>query len=215
MAVLQLFSVSCCRCAKTYGNYLSYARVGCLICRQPDAVFKEDVLKRARVAIQKQLLFMPRPKMWIRLSVLQRMVPLMIESPLLRTTIAWILTSYAFMLRRVFIAFAALGRLPSSFSDRVPSECLPIVTSVGECDYGPAQQHQAELHVLDDRIVLCLKTRKNRPLGARLVCAPHVCIMHGPALVAAPAGWRGSAGAGSVHSHALSTCWVTSTSKHL
>ena len=112
VAVLQFFSVSCCRCAKTYGNYLSYARVGCLICRQPDAVFKEDVLKRARVAIQKQLLFVPRPKMWIRLSVLQRMVPLMIESPLLRTTIAWILTSYAFMLRRVFIAFAALGRLP-------------------------------------------------------------------------------------------------------
>ena len=84
-----------------------------------------------------------------------------------------------------------------------------------ECDYGPAQQHQAELHVLDDRIVLCLKTRKNRPLGARLVCAPYVCTMHGPTLFAAPAGWRGSAGAGSVHSHALSTCWVTSTSKHL
>ena len=107
------------------------------------------------------------------------------------------------------------GQTSVKFSDRVPSECLPIVTSVGECDYGPAQQHQAELHVLDDRIVLCLKTRKNRPLGARLVCAPYVCTMHGPALFAAPAGWRGSAGAGSVHSHALSTCWETSTSKHL
>ena len=56
----------------------------------------------------------------------------------------------------------------------MPSECLPIVTSVGECDFGPAQQHQAELHVLEDRIVLCLKTRKNRPLGARLV-VHHMC----------------------------------------
>ena len=60
-----------------------------------------------------------------------------------------------------------------AYAGRVPSECLPIITSVGECNHGPAQQSQAEMHCFDDRLVLCLKTRKNMPLGARF---GHGCL---------------------------------------
>jgi len=83
-----------------------------------------------------------------------------------RTTVLWMLTAYVFMLRRV------------------PSECLPIVTCVGDCIYGPAQQNKAEIHVMDDQIVLCLKFRKNLPLGSKLTrwcwCkqCPRTCPVH-------------------------------------
>ena len=39
------------RCADVYTNYLGYARVGCLLCREPDDAFDAKVLKRAKVGI--------------------------------------------------------------------------------------------------------------------------------------------------------------------
>ncbi len=68
---------------------------------------------------------------------------------------------------------------------RVPSECWPIVTSDdGRCVYGPLQAHKAEIHTFEECTVLCLKFRKNRPLGSKLVrtcwCArcPSTCPVH-------------------------------------
>ena len=43
------------------------------------------------------------------------------------------------------------------------SECLPIVVGVGCSDtYGPTLEHQAAIHPLENELVLCLKSRKNR-----------------------------------------------------
>ena len=83
------------------------------MCRQPDVAFDEHVLKRAKAAIRKQLLFIPRPKMWIRLPVVQRLLALSMEDitpcmPFpLWNTLMWILTAYAFLLRQVLSALTA------------------------------------------------------------------------------------------------------------
>ena len=66
------------------------------------------------------------------------------------------------MAQKVGLARLRLQKLSALCWRRVPSGCLPIVTCVGECVYGPAQKHKAQMHVHHDQLILCLKKRKNR-----------------------------------------------------
>ena len=93
--------------------------------------------------------------MFVRLDTVRRIVSAAREDASLWVTAMWSLTAYAFLLR-------------------VPSERLPISIGIGDIMYGQAQHRQAIVHVLEDEIVLCLKRRKNKPLGSRL-CARCWC----------------------------------------
>jgi len=86
----------------------------------------------------------------------------------------------------IFISAACTCPWVSMFLPRrVPSECWPIhVSSDGDCLYGPAQRTQSVIHAFSDSVVLCLKRRKNRPQGSKLVrtcwCdrCPVTCPVH-------------------------------------
>ena len=73
---------------------------------------------------------------------------------------------------------------------RVPSECWPIVAcGGGEGNvFGPSQVHKSELYFAGDMLVLCLKSRKNRPEGSRLVrsCWCSRCTLTCPVHVLGP-----------------------------
>ena len=84
----------------------------------------------------------------------------LLAEPLWRTTAIWMLTAYVFMLRYGVLAWPHVWSAAWCVF-RVPSECLPIVTVVGDCHSGPAQANKAELHVGVDETVLCLRRRKN------------------------------------------------------
>jgi len=81
--------------------------------------------------------------------------------------------------------YSALGPLLLFPLCSVPSECWPVrVSKDPACAYGPAQATHSELHVFDDKVVLCLKSRKNIPLGSRLTrhcwcgASPLTCPVH-------------------------------------
>ena len=130
-------------------NYLSYVRIGCLLAGQPDQVFQEPALQRAKVAIKKRLLFIPREPMFIRHPMLIEALQYAEAFPKWKLTVTWMLTAYVFMAR-------------------VPSECLPLTIVNGEVKFGVAQRHQSELHLKDNEVVLCLKRRKNRLYGGKI-----------------------------------------------
>ena len=88
------------RCADTFSNYLAYARVGTLLVNGSDNAFEQKlVLRRAKEAIKKRMLFVPRPKMFLRFDIIQNMVKLAASSPEFATTAMWALTAYTFLLR--------------------------------------------------------------------------------------------------------------------
>ena len=93
--------VRCISCAATFSNYLGHVRTGCLLVGVSDAVFDETAVKRAKSSIVKRAIWEPRPKRFVQMSILQRLVPLVIGDESLKTTLLWILTSYIFLLRRV------------------------------------------------------------------------------------------------------------------
>ena len=87
------------RCGKTFTNYLGYARVGCLLVGAPDEVFNSKALQRAKCAIAKRQSFIPRRRLFLRQSLLQRLVRFGAVKPQWKETIMWMLTAYAFLLR--------------------------------------------------------------------------------------------------------------------
>ena len=93
---------------KTWSNYLSYVKLGCQVLGLSTAVFNESVLRRAKVAIAKRMIFKPRNPMFVRHSVIQRMARLAKEATEWSRPFMCFLCAYVFLLR-------------------VPSECLPIV----------------------------------------------------------------------------------------
>ena len=92
---------SCFRCAATYGNYLTYARVGCLLAGKPDEVFDSPVLKRAKGAVLKRLDFKPREKMFVRLDLVRQIVRKwnVAGEQGNKSFAMWVLTAYVFLLR--------------------------------------------------------------------------------------------------------------------
>ena len=109
------------RCERTFENYLGHARVGCLLAGKPDQVFDEPALRRAKVAIKKRLLFIPRERMFIRHPMLLKSLKHANEVPKWKLTVPWMLAAYVFM-------------------TRVPSECLPLTIGNGEVEFGKAQR---------------------------------------------------------------------------
>jgi len=87
------------RCHKTFGNYLSYVKLGCEMEGACVDVFAHPSLKRAKVAIEKRRMLAPRVPTWVRLETLQKLVTMVIEKPCLRDLVMLFIASYAFLLR--------------------------------------------------------------------------------------------------------------------
>ena len=114
-------------------------RTGCALAGASTAVFDDPHLRRAKTAVEKRGGFEKRPRMFVRMGLLQSMAMVMATDPTWTTTVMWIFTAYAFLLR-------------------VPSECLPITVIDGAHSAG---QTQAGIVVLEGCLELHLRRRTN------------------------------------------------------
>ena len=138
------------RCTGTFQNYLGYLRLACQLAKVSDGALVDRAVKRATVAIAKRGSFQSRPKQFIRLDLLNRMLfASHSQNAIWAKDIAMLfLSAYVFLLR-------------------VPSECLPIKTFAGPPKAGEAMG-QASVWIESDRLVLRLGRRKNKPGGSLL-----------------------------------------------
>ena len=126
--------------------FTALSRTGCALAGVSTAVFDNPLLQRAKTAIDKRGGFVQRPRLFVRMGLLESMTMVMATDATWKRTVMWILTAYAFLLR-------------------VPSECLPITILDGANSDGQAH---AGMLVLDGCLELHLKRRKNRPAGSVL-----------------------------------------------
>jgi hypothetical protein len=138
------------RCPGTFQNYVGYLRLACQLARVSSLALDDKAIARATVAIRKRGNFVQRPKQFVKLSLLQRMLTACAhrDSPWTIADGMLFLTAYVFLLR-------------------VPSECLPIV-KMDQAPTAGATLGQATVWVEEDRIVLKLLRRKNKPGGSVL-----------------------------------------------
>jgi hypothetical protein len=129
----------------TFCNYVSYVKLGCEVLGLSVDVFAHPSLARAKEAIKKRRLVMPRQQTWIGHDVLVRLLNLAADRPELNELAMIFLASYAFLLR-------------------VPSECLPMAAHEAPCN--------SEVPVFCIRggeAVLRLPFRKNRLFPTEIV----------------------------------------------
>ena len=150
------------QCHRTFTNYLGHVKLACALCGVSSEACEDPLIRRAKMAIRKKLMFKKRPKMWIRHDVVELLLDLGSTCPgLYREASMLFLFTYVFMLR-------------------LPSEALP--THVGGRVWKDGIQSAISLD--GDALVLRLLTRKNRPEGAVLkrYCwcrrSPLTCPVH-------------------------------------
>ena len=138
------------RCSGTFQNYVGHLRLGCQLARVSTAALHDRAISRAASAIAKRGNFVPRPKQFVKLSLLRRMLKAVDKGGCswTKADAMLFLTAYVFLLR-------------------VPSECLPITKIEGPPQAGRILG-QSTLWVEEQRIVLRLKCRKNKPRGSEL-----------------------------------------------
>jgi len=173
------------RCSATFGNYLGYVRTACLMVEEPTEVFNHAALKRAKGSILKSNCFKPREKLFITRDLLVRMIGTSEDKLMMKLFVF----AYAFLLR-------------------VPSEALPAVAAVAG---NPPIDQQSVLAMVDGKLVLTLRRRKNKQGGSRLVrsCWCKQCSVTCPVHVLGPmldeAGHGGALFPGITASGALAT----------
>ena len=150
------------RCAATFGNYLSYLRLGCELLGVETNVFRDPLIRRAKVAIEKRGQFTARGRLFLRMDVVRRII-LSAQGD----AKAW--------------AFAMLCLASYVFLLRLPSEGIPIVRG-GGVQFDDSVARQAVLTVEEDAIVLRLARRKNKLRGSTLrrACWCHQCTLTCP-----------------------------------
>ena len=150
------------RSAGTFGNYVSYVRLGCQILGVSDAACSGPHIKRAKASIEKLGGFVRRKRMFVKHDTVLRMVRLAATKTAQEWIVAMLfLASYVFLLR-------------------LPSEALPM-TSLG---VGSGHGEQSVIQRVGDTVCLKLRRRKNRPSGSVLSRAcwcqksPETCPVH-------------------------------------
>ena len=131
----------------TFSNYLSAVKLACMLQCTSVEVFAAPELRRAKVAIRKRRLFRPRPKMFLRLDIVDQLLDL--EDPE----------------GADFGQLALLGLLAYVFLLRVPSEGLPCIWSGDR----PFHAAHSSLYLADGKLCLRLACRKNAPEPTTLV----------------------------------------------
>ena len=149
---------------RTFKNYIGYLRTACNILNCSDAGLDRNLLRRATTAIEKRMLWQPRPKLFVRAAMLPE---LMRRASILHSEKMSMLylATYTFLLR-------------------MPSESIPM-------SYIKNREHfksQRSAVTLDDGIVhLQLSRRKNMPRGSEMQrkcickspqCRSEICPVH-------------------------------------
>ena len=133
---------------KTYGNYLSYIVLGCHLQGVDGSAVHDPLVRRAKRAIAKREKA-PRPKLFLQLPLLCRLVALALEE---RDTVSamFYIAAYSLLLRP-------------------RAEALPItVGAPGSTATALVQGQHSAVEVCGERLVLRLARRKNRPHGSVL-----------------------------------------------
>ena len=128
------------RSGGTLRNYFAFVKTGCLVCGVSTEVFDHPALIKARATCDKLGGFKKRAPLWLQRAHVEMLVLQSKTRPELHAYAMLFLLAYAFLLR-------------------VPSEAIPVMAGSGECC----------LELEGSQLVLCLKRRKNRPGGSRLV----------------------------------------------
>ena len=84
---------------KTFGNYCSYVKLACDLQGVPTEVFSRAALRRAKDAIKKRRLWLPRQPTWIKGDLVQMMLVQVLAKPELKDLVMLFLASYVFLLR--------------------------------------------------------------------------------------------------------------------
>ena len=129
------------------------------------AALDDPAIRRAKASAAKRFPAAARPKLFLRRKIVEKLLQLSTARP------EWEPYGLLFLLAYVFLL-------------RLPSEALPLAV-------GPAYG-QSVVELSDDKLVLHLAKRKNKPLGSRLVRAcwckqsKETCPVHvlGPRLLA-------------------------------
>ena len=87
------------RCDGTFGNYAASVKLACELEGKSTAVFDHPLLPRTKLAIKKRLLLAPRKPTWVGRTLLERMVPMMIERPFMMEMLVLLLAANVFLLR--------------------------------------------------------------------------------------------------------------------
>ena len=87
------------RCHGTFGNYAASVKLACELEGKSTAVFDHPLLPRTKLAIKKRLLLAPRKPTWVGRTLLERMVPMMIERPFMMEMLVLLLAASVFLLR--------------------------------------------------------------------------------------------------------------------
>ena len=181
------------RSPKTFQNYVGYVRLACQLARVSTSALDDRAVARATLSIAKRRNFVPRPKLFVKLCVVQRMLPECGKpnSPWSLADGMLFLTAYIFLLR-------------------VPSECLPIV-KIDQAPHPGLVLGQSTLWVEHDKVVLKLLKRKNKPEGSVLwrscwcstckaTCPVHVLGAYFKSLACGSAPFRGKTPSGALGS---------------
>lgn len=94
---------------KVFSNYVGYVRFACELLELPLDAFWHPSVRRAKSAVKKRRLAMPRAPLFVRIEHMQAMMGKLLTQPNLRDMAMLFLSSYVFLLR-------------------VPSECLSVCT---------------------------------------------------------------------------------------
>ena len=133
----------------TYVNYANGVKLACLIGGVPIHALHHPAVVRAKRGVT-TMQTEPKPKRYIRQSLLKDLVKLADDAHARIESLAYIL-SYAFLLR-------------------VPSECLPIIVGPVESGNEPlAAGSHSRLSITKSKLVLQLARRKNKPFGTTLL----------------------------------------------
>ena len=152
------------RLHRTFANYLGKLRMVCDLLQVSPAALADPAVKRATLAVAKR-----EPPPAPRLGIGQKLVGQLADNALADGD----------------EASCMLYRMAYTFLLRVPSEGLPVMAAGAEALGRPLApgQHSA-LVPLEDRLVLVLARRKNRPHGSSLVrectcaAARKLCPVH-------------------------------------
>ena len=135
------------RCRATFCNYLSHLKKACHVARVADAAFTHASLAGAKLAIEKRSGWTARPRMAVRLHVLEQLLVRPGALPEGCGLGFLFVTAYAFLLR-------------------LPSEALVIQRAAS---LGDASHLRAGLFIDEEAAVLSLARRKNRERRTTIV----------------------------------------------
>ena len=173
------------RCKGTFGNYLGYVKIACLIVREDVVVFSHPAVRRAKEAVGKAGRFASREKCWIRRHRIEAMLRIAghgVEQGEVVSLASTARAQASCLAAPSDVQFAILFLMCYVFLLRMPSEALPMV--VGDGSGHELAQSVVWVDPVKEEIVLLLQRRKNKQQGSRLVrtcwCkeCPRTCPVH-------------------------------------